>query len=480
MLPTNTMAYGTDSFNFRRRALLQTTKGWDFTRETAVRGFEISAVQPEDTNIKIIFEVDDKLWYFTNDGLTRYRHHGELADILEYGNTVGELLAVEGIVQWLGKKVYPIIALDAPRDAEVMPKIKLTAKVECHLDEYTRDELSPIYELKHGENPARITAATYNKANQGYAKSSCLIRLRDLGGDWGDWIEFTDAINKEACAVQFKANYILTTLDGSDEAKIFDCKVEYVTDSKNIAGDTLELFTKPQTYYRDLGTCYAMVKHSELFDAQIKAYVKFATPTLRRDNIIIGKGNGEMKTFYLGINGGIDPRINQNTLHITAGGINIVNFYYNVEKATVDLIADKDVDVMASYEYSIDEENWVEMAGEITQLYGDAGQYMTRYIYRLTDSENKRISALRFSATRQNGTVENYDLGFATGRLQTFVLPHRAKKESISVNGSWIYDEETQLLRLTSAVNDTLKISYDWTGILPKIYNVTVGWTPAT
>lgn len=479
MLPINTMSYGSDSFEFRRRALLKTTEGWDFTRETAMRGFNISAVQPADTNIRIIFEVDNKLWYFTNDGLTRYRHHGELADILEYGNTVGELLAVEGVVQWVGKRVYPIIALDAPRDAEVMPKIKMSAKVSCNLDEYTRDELSPVYELKHGENPARITAATYNKANLGYAKSSCLIRLRDNVGDWGDWLEFSDAINKEAYAIQFKATYILTTLDGSDEAKIFDCHVEYVTDSKNIAGDTLEIFTKPQTYYRDLGTCYALVKHTELFDAQIKAYIKFATPTLQRRNIIIGKGSGETKTFYLGINGGIDKNINQSTIHITAGEINIVDFYYNTELATVDLIAPEGVDVKASYEYEVDAEDWIELAQELTQPYGDAGQYMTRFIYRLSDTENKRISAIRFSATRQNGTVTAESLGNATGRLQTFVLPHRAKAESISVNGSWSYNEDTQILKLTSAVNDTLKISYNWTGTLPKIKSLIVGWTPA-
>lgn len=479
MLETNTMQRGTDNFNFRRQALLKTSLAWNLQGETACTGFTVAGTEPPDTSRRIIFEVDDKLYYFTNDGLTRYRHHGELADILEYGNTVGELLAVEGITQWLGKKIYPIIALDAPRDAEVMPKIKLGLKVSCYNDEYTRDELSPVYELKHGENPARITAATYNKANQGYAKSSCVIRLRDNVGDWGDWLEFNDAINKEAYAVQFKATYILTTLDGSDEAKIFDCHVEYVTDSKNIAGDTLEIFTTPQTYYRDLGTCYALIKHTELFDAQIKAYIKFATPTLQRRNIIIGKGNGEMKTFYLGINGGIDKNINQSTIHITAGDINIVDFYYNTELATVDLIAPDDVDVKASYEYEVDEENWIELAQEMTQPYGDAGQYMTRFIYRSSDTENKRISAIRFSATRQNGTVTDENLGQATGRLQTIVLPHRAKAESISVNGSWTYDEDTQILKLTSTVNDSLKISYDWTGTLPKINSFAVGWTPA-
>lgn len=478
MIERNTMSYGSDTFQFRRQALLKTTAPFDLTRETSCTGFNISVVQPADTNIRIIFEVDDKLYYFTNDGVTRYKYHGELADILENGNTVAELLDVEGIVQWIGKKVYPIIALDAPRDSEIMPKIKLGLKVNCFNDEYGRDFISPIYELKHNENPARITAATYNKADNGYAKSSCTIRLRDKGGDWTDWLEFTDAVNKEACAVQFKAHYVLTTLDGSDEGKIFDCKVAYVTDCENLAGDTLEIFTTPQTYsYGNLGTCYALIKHTELFDADVKAYVKFDSPTSQRENINIGRGTGTYQTYHLGINGGIDRNINQSTLHITAGDINITDFYYNTENATVEVKAVEGVDIKASYEYDVDAENWVEMARQITQPYGDAGLYMSRFVYR-TDSENKNISAVKFTLTRQNGTVDDV-IGLGTGRLQTFVLPHRAKVESITFKGAWTYDEDTQILQTTADVDGTLEISYDWAGILPKVESFSVGWTPA-
>lgn len=475
MISTNTMQRGTDSFHFRRQALLKTTLPWNLQGETSCTGFTISGTEPADTNRRIVFEVDGKLYYFTNDGLTRYRYHGELADILEHGNTVSELLAVEGIVQWIGKKIYPIIALDAPRDAEVMPKIKIGLKVNCFNDEYTRDELSPVYELKHAENPARITAATYNKANTGYAKSSCLIRLRDIGGDWGDWLEFADAINKEATAVQFKANYILTTLDGSDVASIFDCKIEYVTDSQNLSGDTLEIFTQPLQGDYNIGVVYALIRHSELFDAQVKAFVNFTTPTQRRENIIIGRGSGELETYYLGTNGGIDRAIDHNTLKIMAGDKYITDFYYNVENATIDLKAESDVDIFATYSYDVPAENWIEMAKQSTEPYGDAGQYMSRFIFRLTDSENKKKFSTKFSLSRNTGNVENDSLGNATGRLQTFVLPHRAKKESVSINGSWTYDEDAQILKLMSSVNDTLKISYDWAGIIPKVNSFVVG-----
>lgn len=479
MLETNTMQRGTDEFKFRRQALIRTTEPLDFTRETQVAGFNVYGTEPEGSARRIIFEVDDKLYYFTNDGITAYPSYGELADILKYGNTVEELLAVNGVAKWIGKKVYPIIALDAPFDAQVMPKIKIAVNVECFLDEYTRDEYSPILELKHTENQARIVKASYVRGNNGYAKSNIWVRLRDNTGYWTDWLEMADAYGKEATAAQFKITYILSTLDGSDESRVFECKIEYTTDGKTLAGDTLELCTLPQTYYHDLGTCYAMIKHSELLDAEIKAYIKYSTATKNRRDIVIGTGTGDTETYYLGINGGIDRNINHNTLRLKAGVMNIPDFYYDTTWATVTLKAPVGAEIKASYEYDLNAEEWVEMAGELTQLYDD-GIYMSRFIHRLTDFENKTVSAVKFTLTRKNGAIPYQYLGTADGTTMKFVLPHRAKKESISCTGNWDYDEDTQVLTVTGLADEEITIAYDWVGLIPKIENIAVGWTAAT
>lgn len=477
MIERNTLQRGSDTYKWRRQALLTTTAPFDLTGETTISAFVVSGTQPADINRRIIFKVDDKLFYFTNDGLQLYPYYGELADILEHGNTVAELLAVEGIAEWLNKKVYPIIALDAPRDATVMPRIKLGLKVNCFNDEYTRDIFSPIYELKHGDNPARITQATAEKVLNGYAQAETLIRTRDKFGVWSDFVAIDAVKNVEADAAQFKVTYTLTTLDGSDEAQVTQAKVDYVTDSKNLAGDTQEIITLPQTYYQNFGTCYALIKTSELIDCEVKAFVKFQTPPKRRENLLIGKGNGELKTYYLGLNGGYDPNINQTTLHLSAGNKNIVDYYYNTENGTVELQADSDVEIYASYDYDVDAEIWLPMTGQIAENKG--GQYMSRFVYRLSDTENKRISAVKFSITRKTGKVENFELGTATGKLQIFPLAHRAFKESISAKGNWTYDEDTQLFEVVGTINDTLTISYDWAGLLPQIYFFSVGYTPA-
>lgn len=477
MIERNTLQRGSDTYKWRRQALLTTTAPFDLTGETTISGFVVSGTQPADTNRRIIFKIDDKLFYFTNDGLQLYPYYDELADILEHGNTVAELLAVEGIAEWINKKVYPIIALDAPRDATVMPQIKIGLKVNCFNDIYTKDFISPVYELKHGDNPARIIQATAEKILNGYAQAETFIRTRDKFGVWSDFVSVDAVKNKEADAAQFKVTYTLTTLDGSDEAQVTQAKVDYVTDSKNLAGDTQEIVTLPQTYYADFGTCYALIKTSELIDAEIKAFVKFQTPAKHRENLLIGKGTGELKTYYLGTNGGIDPNINQDSLYFSASGKNIVDYYYNTDNGTVEIQADSDSQIFASYDYDIDAETWLPMESQAGET--KDGQYISRFVYRLEDSENKRISAVKFSITRKTGKVENLELGTANGKLQIFPLAHRAFKESISATGNWTYDEDTQLFEVVGKVNDTLTISYDWAGLLPDVYFLSAGWTPA-
>ena len=75
------------------------------TRETACRGFIISSVEPENSLIRIIFQIDDRLYHFKDGELAAYQSAGNIDDILLYGNTVGELLALNGIVQFVQKNV---------------------------------------------------------------------------------------------------------------------------------------------------------------------------------------------------------------------------------------------------------------------------------------------------------------------------------------------------------------------------------------
>ena len=470
----NTMQRGFSPFKFNRRALFYYPDAFDFTRETAVKKFLISGAEPENTSRRIIFELDGELKYFTNDGLTDYPSYGELDDILTYGNTVEELLNVEGIPQFIGKRVGLKVAMTAPADLKVMPMLKIGAVVSSFNDIYEKEELSPVYELKTSKFAKIINLAAEKDLN-GYAELKTSVRYRDDLGNWSDFVPFDDAINKRATAIQFKAAHTLTTLDGSEESELVEACVDYSTDADNLAGDTLELITKPVEYYTNLATCYALIKHSELIDCNVNCFVMFKTPTLHRENLNIGVGNGELKTYYLGTGGGVDKNIDHNSIVIKLNGKNFHDFYYNTVNATVDLQADSDVSITASYNYGVDKEEWLPMT--LVTSANDDDVYTTRFVRRMTDNDIKTISAVRFSFTRQHGSIEEFNLATSNGKTQSFILDHRAKAESLVVkNANYTYDEDTQKLKCTGSINTPIKLAYDWCGQFPQVFEVIAGW----
>lgn len=474
MIERNTMQRGISPFEFNRRALFYYPDAFDFTRETAVKKFLISGAEPENTSRRIIFEVDGALMYFTNDGLTNYPSYGELDDILTYGNTVEELLNVDGIPQFIGKRVGLKVAMTAPADLKVMPLLKIGAVVSTFNDIYEKEELSPVYELKTSKL-AKIINLTAEKDLNGYAELKTSVRYRDDLGNWSDWTTFDDAVNKRAAAIQFKAAHTLTTLDGSEESELVEARVDYTTDADNLAGDTLELITKPVEYYTNLATCYALIKHGELIDCNVNCFVMFKTPTKHRENLVIGVGNGELKTYYLGEGGGVDKNIDHSSIVIKLNGANFHDFYYNTVNATVDLQTDSDVTITASYDYDVDKEEWLPMT--LVTSTNDDDVYTTRFVRRMSDNDIKTISAVRFSFTRQHGSVDEFTLTTANGKSQSFILQHRAKAESITVtNANYTFDEVTQKLDVTGSINAAIKLAYDWCGQFPQVFEVIAGW----
>lgn len=406
MLAINTMSYGTDGFEFRKQSLMKAIDAWDFSYETSVGNFIIKGTEPDDTNRRVIFAIGDKLYKFGNDGLTEYDERGELEDILENGNTVGELLEVQNIPEFVGKRVYPIIALDAPFDAPVMPKIHISVNVRSYNDIYQKTKYSPIYRLEYTGNAAKIIGVKLKKTLRGYATCEVHCRLMNRFGNWQDWIELDDAAYQEAIAIQFRVRYVISTLDGSDSISIDSVEVDYTADVDKNVGKITEIVTKQQEYIADFGTCYALLKHAALGDAKLQAFVNFRAPAVERRDIVLGVTNGEEQTFTLA-----DSNIDQSSLHLALDGVGIYNFYYNTKNSTVTLTAEGGKEITASYNCEIAAEDWREMQFDFTRLDGD--HYNSRFIYYLNDYTNKKISAVKFRMTRETETPDV--LGYIVG-----------------------------------------------------------------
>lgn len=456
MTMINTMAFGSDSFEFRKRALFICDDALDFSYETSCAGLEIGGTEPEGTSRRIIFQIDGKLYRFVNNILDSYTGRGELEDILANGNTVAELLSLKEIPAFVGKKVFPIIALDAPSDSPVFPKIKIAAKVNSYNDIYTRYFYSPVYNLPPD---ARIFQAIENKYTNGNATILTQCKIND-----GEWIYLADAAFKDAAKIQFRSQFVLSTLDGSDFAQVHNVKTFYQTDKNLSAAPSQEIISTPQDFSADLKTCYALIRHSELIDAQIKAFVSFTEKPARRENVMLGTATGDTQTLNLAFNGVVDSNIAADSIHIEIDGRTFADFHFDIENSTVTLKADAGKEIFASWELSNFEE-WREMQ------FLDGDNFYSRFNFNLTDSLNKRVVNVKFVVTRLSGTVENEELGAATGKLQIFHLPHRAKSETLTVSGSFKYDEESQILKVVNAKDLPIVISYSYVGQLPKIYS---------
>lgn len=452
------MQYGTDGFEFRRQALLKSRACLDFTQETSVPQLIIAGTQPDGTSRRVIFEIDGRLYRFVNGALDIYDDHGELDDILAGGNTVDELMALENIAGFVGKKVFPVIALDAPADAPVLPRIKISAKVNCYNDIYSKVETSPIYELAPNGRIVRVTTAI---STNGFGTVTVKCRLKNPVTGWGEWIATADAQGRLAAAIQFQASYVLTTLDGSDSAKVDNVQTDFTTDADSSAAEFFELVTQPQEFSVNLGTCYALVKHDALQDCDVSAYVKFAPPVQHRE-VSLGNATGREQTFNLP-----DRFLIASSLHLEIGGRTIQNFYYDTQNSAITFTGEAGAAIEVSYDYGA-EEIWREMA--VSESAAEA----TKFVYRLSEiTTASKVSAVKVRFTKKAGHVEE-SLGVGTGREQIFSTDHRAT--SLTCTSPCRYDEQTHILRTLAPIGENISVAYNWRGDFPAVNEIICGW----
>lgn len=487
MLAINTMRYGTDVFSFRRQSLLTSNIPWNTTDQTSINGFTIEGSEPSGSNRRIIFKIDDKLYKFTSGAITEYTYEGELEDILKYGNTVSELTAIRSIPSWINKKIYPIIALDAPADNTIMPTIKISLKMVSENVVYIQEVESAEFELSSSAGAVpRIIEITATDASTGGATTETTVRYkyRTTEGEelWSEYGSLNTAKNQDATAVQFKTKYTVNKLDGTQIAKVGSIIIRHTMGATFVNGEVCELYTAMQNYENDLGSVYAVIKHKDLVDSNIQAFANFAAERKKRVLIDLGVSTGiEGESMILGVGGVPDPGINQNSIQIYVNGNLYSGYNYNVLTSTINLTVAKNSAITASYEYNVEPEKWIEMEKEFTQPYLEDGTYMSRFSLVLDDEDtiDKHISNVKFVLTRDSGTVTNKVLGKGTGVTQMFVLDHPAKKETIQCNGNWSYDDASKIITVIATKDTDIIISYEWIAEQQEVYGFNCGWIPA-
>lgn len=509
MLEINTIRYATDLFGlfkttetqqedgtttqddkvtvapFNRTALLEAKAPLDCSDVSEVTKILIEGVQPADTNRRLIFKIDGELKYFNGTTLADYTGDGKAADILKSGNTPAQLNALENITAFVGKKIYPIIALEQSTKATDPPTIKLSLQTRISSDTLTRTVNSLAYDLTDdttGELP-HISDITADIETTGSASVTVTVRLREKSG-WSSFMSLAEAANHEASAVQFRFVYKVTAIGGSDSVTVKQITVKHTLGKAIIAGNYSDIILKAQDYEVPLQSAYVLVRHDPLQDAVLEGHVSFMKPPDKRELIQLGTANGAQQDFILGVDGAADERIDASTIELFVDSVPLNDFNFNTQTGTVTLSAKSGAAVYASYQYGREQETWRTCTLEGTYPYNDeAGTYCSRFSYKLSDDEagERTLSSARVFMRKLEGTVAAENLGKATGSKQMFVLKHKPIASTIQFteNVSWSYDESSEILTLTARKNTALSVAYSWSGVAPVVYFVAAGFAVA-
>ena len=470
---------------YLRTALLRDIAPLSLAGASSVTGFSVEGSEPAGTARRLVFSHSDinaapeyfKLAIDENGTATEVAVTTQeiTADsVLTEGNTAAELLTVKDIPAWVGTTVYPVIALSAPEEQTAVPALKLGIITNSIAAQYEKYEESPVYVLADS-NVDIVSANGDNCTVTGNATVDVEIRLRD-GGTWGEYMNIKNAAGLKANAVQLRARYRTTTLDGSESAKLDFASVVYSSSAAKLSGETTELVLNTK-HFKDNGGdgivfATGLIRHTALRDAKISGYVALRDEIQTREMYAIGTGTGARQTIDLP-----DENIDYNSVVVYVNGNAITDYSVNTTSNQISLTADRGMAITASYTYGWEDETWREMACAGSQVYNGSDDYMTLFQYGVPEEDTgKTVSTVKFKLDRPEGDVADELLGIANGDTQIFLLPHFARADTITCSGVWNYNEATRILTVQHTRGQEIRISYHWTAESHEVKAVAAGW----
>lgn len=445
--------------------------------KTSITGITTEGIQPANTSRHVAFKVDDAWKKLTigNGGAATLTdlatQNITAASLISEGNTAAELANVTSVPGFVGKLVYPAVALFAGESATVMPTFGMTieGEIDTTINTYTYTDYSQEYVLS-AEADVPIVSCVADTTTTGNGSVDITARIRQ-GDTWSEYMSLEAVHMKEANAIQLKAVYNVQTTSGADSCTIDKVTITYNTAGAIVSDATTEIVTVTQEFTNDLTYVHTYAKHEALNDAEIKAFCSLRKTPQKRTMYQIGNGTGANRVYQLQNSG-----VNQDTLMIYVDGNIVQDFSYNTETSQVSLTAPNGSVVSASYEYGWESSDWIEMTKGTTQV-NDSGLYTTEYTYVIpTHEQSLTVTAVKYALVRPEGTVTNETIGVGTGKRQLFQLPHIAKKETMQCSGQWNFDQENNILTVIAPEGSDIVVSYNWIAETPKIYGIAAGW----
>ncbi|MBQ7515308.1 MAG: hypothetical protein IJS96_03410 [Schwartzia sp.] len=442
-----------------------------------------TGTQPTGTNRRVVFRVNGVLYKLTTDAEGAATAEAVATQtpttesVLAEGNSVTELSAVRSIPAWDGASVYPIIALYKAESTTAAPTLKIGIDSTAVAEQYDAYRESPEYELMDTDTILASVEANVSVTGQGTATVEARI-MQD--GIWSNYQALTAVQGQRASKIQFRARYGVATLGSSDSARVVSARVVYAGSSAKVSGSTSEIYVWTQDFgigtgLDDVGFAHATVHHAPLRDSEIGAYAAFRSTPEWHEMVAIGTGTGARETYQLP-----GTRINFNSIQIYVDGERFRIFDANTEVNEVTLTAPLGAAISATYQDGWEPEVWREMMLVSRQKTSNVeDDWASRYTYTVPAGETKKtICGIRYELRRPEGDVTIEELGTATGETQVFLLPHFARKDTISLpeNVGWDYNDETRVLKVIASKGTNLTLSYHWVAESQVIHSLAAGW----
>lgn len=458
----------TPSYSVYKSAFLAAKQPLDCSSVTNVDGFNITGVEPEGSRRRLLFKIDDTIYKFASNGnLVAHAGNGDYDDVIANGNSVTKLNSLTDIPAFVGKQIYPLIAIRAKEDSDA-PTIKVILKTRTVNDTLSKTVFSPVYTLT-GNSPKIVDV---NADSECTGQGSVSIKCRLFNDNaWGAWLTLSSAANRLAEKIQFRFIYSVVNI-GSDSAQVTCVSFRHTTGNGSVNGDISDIFSVINDFEVPLQTAYLIVRHKRLIDSLIEPFVAFRPKPKQRTRYSIGVADGTLQSFTLP-----DDHIDHSTLAVYVNGEPIDNFDYNLEVNEITLNATTGSIIAASYDYDCGVEQWLPMTRQGDQQPYDDGSYMSRFSFNDSlpdDTLSKALVRIRLNKT--SGSVSHQPLGLATGYQQQAVLPHRMTSLALTKKTDFSYDESSQILTFTHAAGTDIFYSGKFVGEQHTVYSFAAGF----
>ena len=462
----DTLPGGDVTYTVMREARLEAKQPLDCSTVTNVDNFVFAGSQPSGTDRRIVFKIDDQLFKFRSGVLTAYTGKGTFSDVIKYGNTITELAALSDITAFVGKQIYPIIAMTAPEDSDP-PKLKLWLRTRTVEQTTVKRIYSATYNLPGSDvHIVDINAVT---ATEGEGSVSVMCRL--FTDQWSNWLTLPEAANQPANKISFFYKLNVSTI-GEDSAAVESVTVRHTTGNAAVNGNVAELYSVLADCQTALANAFLVVRHKKLIDSTIDAAVCFLPTPTHRDFVSLGNASGSRESFSLA-----DNQIDHASLKVFLDGEQTDDFDFDCAAGTITLTAPVGSAVAASYDCNCGVEQWQALTRQTAQQpYGD-DSFSSRFNLQAPVDDNRSRVAVKITLTKTTGHINRAALGKATGSQQYFVLPHRMTTLVVTKPADWSYNDANQLLSVVAEEGLNLFYAGSWQGEQPELYSFAAGFS---